>query len=270
MKKSTSIILWILAFLLMGSLAVYQRLTGPTYPQRGKITIGNQEIKFKLSRSTDTDGIDLIKINVPDESYTGYITLKRYKSYDEWTTKVMTYRDGALYADIPEQPAAGKVEYKIAIAGADNQAVALTDKPVVLRFKGKVPSFVLVPHIFFMFFSLVIGMRTGLEALFKGSKVYKQSFWTLIFITIGGLILGPLVQYYAFGAFWTGWPFGHDLTDNKTLAGVLGWLLAVWQIRKHPDRRWWAFIALVIMLAVYLIPHSVLGSEIDYTKLPQQ
>jgi hypothetical protein len=41
------------------------------------------------------------------------------------------------------------------------------------------------------------------------------------------MILGPVVQYYAFGEFWTGVPFGWDLTDNKTLVAVIFWALAV-------------------------------------------
>jgi hypothetical protein len=44
---------------------------------------------------------------------------------------------------------------------------------------------------------------------------------------VGGLILGPPVQLEAFGALWTGWPFGADLTDNKTLIAVLAWVPAV-------------------------------------------
>ena len=38
---------------------------------------------------------------------------------------------------------------------------------------------------------------------------------------LGGMILGPIVQKYAFGAYWTGIPFGHDLTDAKNLVDAL-------------------------------------------------
>jgi hypothetical protein len=117
-----------------------------------------------------------------------------------------------------------------------------------------------------MFISLVISFRAGLEALFKGKNLYKYSLLVLITLGIGGLILGPIVQKYAFGAFWTGWPFGHDLTDNKTLVSVIFWVIAVWKTKNNPSSRLWVFIAVIISLAVYLIPHSVLGSEIDHTK----
>ena len=49
----------------------------------------------------------------------------------------------------------------------------------------------------------------------------------LLLLAVGGFILGPLVQNYAFGELWTGVPFGWDLTDNKTLIAcdILGILL---------------------------------------------
>ncbi len=68
---------------------------------------------------------------------------------------------------------------------------------------------------------------------------------------IGGLILGPLVQKYAFGAYWTGFPLGGDLTDSKTLFAVLVWLAAFFLRNKS---RWWTVAATVLMVAVYLIP----------------
>ena len=34
------------------------------------------------------------------------------------------------------------------------------------------------------------------------------------------------VQKAAFGAYWTGFPFGYDLTDNKTVLMWLAWVLA--------------------------------------------
>jgi hypothetical protein len=36
----------------------------------------------------------------------------------------------------------------------------------------------------------------------------------------------------------------------------------------HPNR--WAIGASILMLAIYLIPHSTLGSEIDYKKLDKE
>jgi len=37
-------------------------------------------------------------------------------------------------------------------------------------------------------------------------------------------------------------------------------------LRKKPEHKTWVVVALIVMIIVYIIPHSVLGSEIDYTK----
>ncbi|PKP53014.1 MAG: hypothetical protein CVT92_06040 [Bacteroidetes bacterium HGW-Bacteroidetes-1] len=267
-QKSTSIILWILSVLLMASLAIYQRTTGPTYPVSGKIALGGTFIKYKLFRSYDTGSDALIEISVP-EGVKAVYKYKRFKSHDEWTNIELVPDNGKIIANIPHQPAAGKVEYQIALIDGV-KAYPLTEEPVVIRFKGSVPDYVLIPHIFFMFFAMVFSLRTGLEALLKRPNTYYFTTATLLLFTAGGLILGPIVQKYAFDAYWTGWPWGHDLTDNKTLAAFIFWFIAWLVLRRNHENRLWPVVAMFVMLAVYLIPHSVLGSEIDHTKIENQ
>lgn len=128
----------------------------------------------------------------------------------------------------------------------------------------------LIPHVFFMFFAMLLSTRTGLEFFHTGPHLKKLALWTVCLLFVGGLLLGPAVQWYAFGAWWTGWPFGTDLTDNKTAVALLGWILALWAIHRKRHERTWALAASLALLIVYLIPHSLLGSELDYTTLDQQ
>ena len=85
---------------------------------------------------------------------------------------------------------------------------------------------------------------------------------------IGGLFLGPLVQKAAFGAYWTGWPFGTDLTDNKTAVAVLAWVVAAFRARGGRDARLAVGVAALVTLAVFMVPHSAWGSQVDWSKLP--
>ncbi|RLD69921.1 MAG: hypothetical protein DRI98_09350, partial [Bacteroidetes bacterium] len=55
---------------------------------------------------------------------------------------------------------------------------------------------------------------------------------------------------------------GEDMTDNKVLFALLAFLLA-WFLRKKSYGKWLAIGAALVMLAVYLIPHSMGGSELD-------
>jgi hypothetical protein len=259
---------WIFAIIFTCGIAIYQRVTGPTYPVTGKVNLNKNMVKYKLIRTAENDQDATISITVPDNSVKGIISYKRFKSNDTLTQSAMIREEDRLTFKVPKQPAAGKIEYSVSLSN-EKETIKLTEHPVVMRFKGPVPLYVLLPHILLMFLAMLFSTRAGIEALIKGNRTYLYALLTLIFFIPGGLILGPLVQKYAFGAFWTGWPFGHDLTDNKTALAVLGWFIAVIKLRKNPSARGWAIAAAVILLAVYLVPHSVLGSEIDYTQQPQ-
>ncbi len=262
--STRNVFYWILAIILTLSLVIYQRTTGPTYPKTGKVILGGETFKYKLLRSYGGPDDAEIAIDDVNGKISGFITYKRYKSFDTDTTVEMSHQGGKLLAYIPHQPPAGKVEYMITLTDGDNR-VELSEKPVIIRFKGHVPGFILIPHILLMFVAMLYSTRTGIEALGKGPRTLRYSIITTVSLIGGGLLLGPIVQKYAFGAYWTGWPFGHDLTDNKTALAFIFWVIAVYKLIKNPEKRGWALVAALVMTLVYLIPHSVLGSEIDHT-----
>jgi hypothetical protein len=264
MKKNKSLLIWIITIIFTLFIAIYQRMTGPSYPVTGKVMIQSEEIKFKLPRTSDSETGEQIKIIISDKAVEGVMKFKRYKSNDSMTSIKMEREGDYLVATIPPQPSAGKVMYKVSLIS--EKEYALTDDWVIIRYKGIVPASILIPHIILMFLAMLFSTRAGLEALFKGIKTYRFSFVALVTLFIGGGILGPIVQKYAFGAYWTGWPFGYDLTDNKTLVALIFWAIAFFKLARNKYDRKWAVIAAIILLAVYLVPHSVLGSEIDYTQ----
>ena len=57
------------------------------------------------------------------------------------------------------------------------------------------------------------------------------------------------------------------ITNNKTLIALIGWIVAIIAGRGGKPARWWVLGASILLLAVYLIPHSLLGSELDYSKI---
>ncbi|MCF8229566.1 MAG: hypothetical protein K9G58_02320 [Bacteroidales bacterium] len=265
-RKIRSVLLWILSFLLMAVFAIYQRMTGPTYPVNSSATIEGVALDYHFPRSQDSDEDAMVEVETKDPDIKGTFHFRRYKSHDKWTTIPMERVDGKLRASIPRQPAAGKVMYKVDIE-KNGTVKRITEEPVIIRFKGSVPDQVLYPHIFFIFLAMVFSIRTGIEALLKGKYTYLYTIITTLLLLLGGMILGPIVQKYAFDAYWTGWPFGHDLTDNKTLVSFILWIIAFFVLRKNKENRSWPIIASLALIAVYLIPHSVLGSELDYTAI---
>ena len=260
-----SILLWFFAFLLTVGLAYYQRKTGPTYPVDGQVNIENTIIKYKLPRSAEVGEDARVKFLIPDTTIKGELQYRRFKSYDRWDTIPLVRSGDTLVASVPQQPAAGKVMYHITFIRGEYR-FNINENAVVIRFKGKVPWGILWPHIITIFLAMLLSARTGLEVIFKGKSTYLYTWMTVVMLFIGGLVMGPIVQKYAFDAYWTGWPFGNDLTDNKSLIAFIFWLFALIIIKKNRENKLWPVIASIVMLVVFLIPHSILGSEIDFTK----
>jgi hypothetical protein len=264
MKKAA---FWILAFLITASTAVYQRMTGPTYPVSGKTTIANTQIQYELLR-THVTGLDCpVQIEVKNPEISGTVLYKRYKTADPWTSIPMDRQEDSLVAALPSQPPAGKLQYKVTLSHLGEETSLTGEEPVIIRFKGAVPLWILIPHVIVMFMAMLFSARAGLEAIRPNSNPRKLALWTTGLLFVGGFILGPLVQKFAFGALWTGFPFGYDLTDNKTLIAFIGWIIAIIAGRKGKPARGWVLAAAILLLIVFLIPHSVLGSELDYSEM---
>jgi hypothetical protein len=261
MKKNA--LLWLLAFVLTVILAVYQRLSGPTYPIRGTESLAGAKVSYNFYRSWTSGETLPVQITSSGDNNTARLYYRRYPLIkgENWSVSPMV-KNGHIYtAAIPTKPPAGKVVYKVRVLNGTRDLWLNHGQPAVARFKGKIPVVLLIIHVIFMFAGLLLGVRTGLEALNKSGKVENFVFLTMAVVFLGGLILGPLVQYYAFGALWTGFPLGGDLTDSKILFVMLAWLGAFFLRKKS---RGWVISAAVLMITVYLIPHSLLGSELNY------
>ncbi len=259
--KLKNVLLWVLAVIISLGTMVYQRMTGPTYPKDYEIAHGEESHKFDLPRTHGGESDCPVILELPAQ-FEGTINWRRFPTEDPWN-KLQMERDGdVLVARLPHQPPAGKLEYYLELT-ADGDPVSLGDtETVVIRFKGAVPNWALIPHVLMMVLTVIFSMATILFALAKIPAYKTYVGITIIFLLIGGFILGPLVQKFSFGQLWTGWPFGDDLTDNKTLFALIAFLVA-WFLRKKSYGRWLAMGAALVMLAVYLIPHSMNGSELD-------
>jgi hypothetical protein len=277
MKK---FILWFMAFIITIFAAYYQRKTGPTYPKAMNVEINDSAYELKLVRSLGLDERPEVRLKIADTTVKAKLYFRRYKTTDDYTVSEFSYKvypvnsfvmnrifkiteEKGFYAIVPQQPPAGKLEYFIELADSKGTQFLLKDNPVIIRFKGSVPSIILVPHILFMFLAMLFSTLAGLMGITRDPLYKKYSWWTMIILIAGGMILGPLVQKFAFGELWTGVPFGWDLTDNKTLVALIFWIIAVVMNRKK-DRPLYTILAAVVLLLIFSIPHSMFGSELDY------
>ena len=285
MKK---LLFWSLAIIITLSAIYFQRVTGPTKPHNEQFLIKGKTYKASLPRTWETNishseasgdfesfkkelDFNINVENLPSEME-GMLVYRLYPGNGPLDT-INSFRNGPVFINtMPAQPPAGKISYNFILystqdsTSVDSHKITLGgEEGVVMRFKGHVPWGVLIPHILLMFIAMLISNYIGIAALSNSIKINTTVVVLLFVFGMGGLILGPLVQNYAFGAYWTGWPFGGDLTDNKTLFAFVLWL-AAWLLNKKRSRRYLYVIAAVVMLMVYSIPHSTAGSEYDRSK----
>ena len=248
---------WLLAVVITLVLSVYQRMTGPTNPKRVTVELNGESYKLRLPRSgVQQDEIIVLK-GIPSNAEV-QMHYRRYPTPDDYTAVDFTWEDNQWQAALPVQPVAGKLQYYITVDGKDYPA----DDPLVIRFRNDVPASILIPHILFMFAAMLFAVYTFMLIITR--KEYAK--WlkiTVATLFVGGFIFGPLVQHAAFGPWWTGFPFGTDLTDNKTLLSFLVFLGALATL-KWKYNKWLVCIAALFMIAVFTIPHSSYGSEYDY------
>jgi FtsH-binding integral membrane protein len=265
-NMKNTIIFWILAMVITLLAVVYQKMTGPTYEKREKVFIEGQRYKLKLPRSMSIGENNEVVLNIPAENISGKLNFRRYPTNDDWKTVDFTRETrkdkSVLVAQVPAQPAAGKIEYYFELSGPTEHVIVNLNNPVVIRFKGHVPGIILWPHVILIFFAMLLSNFTGLLAITKNEKYRSYTVITVVFLAAGGMILGPVVQKYAFGELWTGIPKGWDLTDNKTLVAFAVWVIALIFSRKK-DRYYLVWIAALITLIIYCVPHSMFGSQLD-------
>ena len=273
MKK---VLVWVLALVLALAAMIYQRSTGPTYEYKGRLEHNGEKHKYELLRTHETTaGAKIEMPQIEGAEYTATLNYKRYQTDDSITSvRFALDSDNRFVAQLPLQPAAGKMEYYVSgsLDGKSFNIPEEGEEKIVLRYKDPVSDYILIPHVTMMIIVIIFGIRAGLSVLFDPRTMRR---WTVIAfsaMTVGGMILGPLVQKSAFGEYWTGFPYGGDFTDNKMLIMWLAWAIALAIIgfkskKKETISKAAVLTAAIVMTVVYLIPHSMGGSTLDYEQV---
>ncbi len=264
--KQRTIWFWLAAVAITLAAIIFQRKTGPTYPQKVDFVVDTVDVTVELPRSHEVDKPLQISIPALPWEYTAKLYHRPYPLDTTWTEEPPFWpEEGKFVSYLPEvSQKAAKLEYFIQVENFSSGEVAnFPETPIVIRYKGSVPAWALIPHIILIFMALIFSSLSGVMAAFKHERHKLWGVITLLFILVGGLIFGPIVQKFAFDHYWTGFPFGQDLTDNKTLIMFVVWLIAVLINRKGkvPIAN---TVAAIFTLAIYCIPHSLRGSEFNY------
>lgn len=260
-------VLWVIAIVVTLASAVYQRMTGPTYPAKGHVVLGGKDINYRLERTHDTLADQVVHVEVVDLDVTGEMKWRRFPSAESYRVVPLVRSNGALEGMLPREPPGGKIEYQLRLMRPP-EAVVIPPSAAITRFKDPIALYVLIPHVLAMFLGMLCSTRAGLAAV-TGGATRGLTWAALLLLVGGGFVLGPWMQHEAFGAWWTGVPFGFDLTDNKTLIAVAFWALAAWLVRADRPARIVVVLAALVTLVVFAIPHSVWGTQINWDTLPK-
>jgi hypothetical protein len=282
--RRASALMWALTAACVVATYLWQDRTGPTSPVRGTVATAKGPVSFEFLRSTTIETpLEVMLVGPVPDGVTAFVRYRRYTSADPWadlplktgdftyTRRGVTTKRTGMGASLPGLPErAGKYEYFVWIDDGSGKPFSVTgEKAVMARFKGGVPTPVLIVHVVVIFLSMAVAVRTTLAAVV--GMPFRRLMWaTIASLGLGGFVLGPIVQWYAFGVWWSGIPVGTDWTDNKVVVELAAWLLAAWANRGSRTRRWPIVLAGIATLAVYLIPHSVFGSEFNYGSGPSR
>lgn len=192
--------------------------------------------------------------------------------------------ENVFTASIPHYPKATNAWYYIEAIKRTVDAevrVTLPDKsspnfkPILLKFEGKVPAYIIIPHVLCNFGAIFFAVLTMFSAvdIRKGRKSLRESIkfplLTFILLFLGFIPFGIAMNHFAFGATWEAFPFGKDVTDNKSQIILLSWLVTLFLVKgtlcRKDDRKnlisdrgysTMVIIVFIITIAMYAIPHS--------------
>jgi hypothetical protein len=262
-----SVWLWIIALLVTLLSAGWQRMSGPTHSLSGEAVLGGAAIHYTLERTHKGPGDQRVEIEKLPADVAGVVEWKGYGSGDPWTVVSMRREGEGLVAELPHQPPAGKLWYRVKLTRGVETVLLPPERLAAIRFTGTVPPGILIPHILFMFLAMFLSTRAGLEVFMHKPALRGLAYWTLGVLFVGGMVLGPFVTHYAFGPWWTGFPVGNDLTDSKMLVALVGWIAAAIAAGRSKLAKAWVVVAALVMLVIFAIPHSWTGVEPEHAQL---
>jgi hypothetical protein len=184
---------------------------------------------------------------------------------------------------VPNQGRGSEFSYRFRLEDTAGKVLAtipveeIKDKPKQLwfRFEGPRSTILLIAHILCMFVSfllMVFVLLTAFEDVKNKAvriRLGKQTLWATIILFLGTFPIGIWLEYQVYATYWTGIPFGHDITDSKALIIFIYWLVMLYLLKgsalnNDPRKdligataaRWTAVVGVGLSLALYLVPHS--------------
>jgi hypothetical protein len=219
------------------------------------------ELRAKLDGRKASDLAVGLKGRVKGESDWERLGVARIETGEEGWDKVFVF-------EVPPKPYTTRYFYTFEIElpeeGGPLILARADGEPMMVKFKGEVPAWIVIAHILGMFggfFLLIlcafhsVGLARGREDHLAASRL---AWWSWILMFLGGVPFGWAMNYYAFDVIWEAFPFGGDVTDNKTQIALILWGLVAAGLSWKKGRKSGliAVVGAILVLAIFMIPHS--------------
>ncbi len=187
--------------------------------------------------------------------------------------------NGLWEGRLPSREKGERLYYALRVDIPGRDSVRLpreSDSFFLVKYKGDVSGLFLVLHVVFMFgaFFFMVQSFWGALRILSGSDgkpgTVRLVQWVILTTFVGGWPIGFILNHQRFGTLWEGFPFGYDITDNKTQIIFLFWIVTVLLVRGSFLGRgescdalgargfaWAVVVSFIVSLTLYMIPHSL-------------
>jgi hypothetical protein len=276
----------LVAFLFTLLLLVFTRKTSAVRSVYKMVEKGGIRIEHYTVPKQVGDDVPIISAKVKGASEVN-LFYKIGKDGEYQSVKMSPKQEDAndFEASIPLHPKGMKAWYYLEAVGqseGDEVKVTLPEensgqvKPIRHKFEGRVPAYIVIPHvlsIFGAFFFATLSLFSAID-LKKGKGTLRRSVKicaiTLLLLFIGFFPLGWAMNYFAFGVLWEAFPFGRDVTDNKSQIMFLFWLFTLFMVKgtlwgkaeqknliSAQDYSTLVIVSFVATIIILAIPHSL-------------
>jgi len=247
------LILWISAVILSFLTGYIQNASGQYYPVTGTIGVEGKKVSYKFDKIfSDKDRYKfIIRSDNPDVQC---ILKWRDEKSDGWNSVEMSSEDKAFFCYIPRQSAGKKIQYFAEIYSGEKKHI-IPGKPVVMLFRGYVPSVISSLHFIILFAGLLLSYRTGLSALGginENKKIKKLTLFTVSLFFVYTIALTPFKKSFEQNAIGNKVIPVTSLFDLQSILLLLIWIAAMIFIFRFKDPRKPAILVSVLTVLVFL------------------
>jgi hypothetical protein len=247
-----NIILWLGAFIIVFLAGYLNNVTSKDYPVSGTTGINGEKVSYNFAKNyyANEPYKIIIRSDVKaDES----IIFWRKTGEKIWNKIKMEQKGDLITGSLPAFKINSRVDYQAVII-KDNKSYLLPQgNIVVMHFKGRVPSTILILYYITLFGGLILSTRTGLEYFKHGGHVRRYSLITLMLFFLYMSVV-PVTKTFELDYLTTkSVPFITDLFDIQAVVLFLLWIAGMTLAFKSSKAKLNVLIVACITLVVFIV-----------------